>query len=144
MAASYVLSQMTVLLNAHDAERLRTSGHVCLADLVRVEAQAVVKMSDNEWQVIGLVTSPRSMQIVVDSHDSPRVRRNPTVRLDDLLSMGQIADRTKRRKQSIRKWNAHADWPKPIRTIGRQPIWYWPDVAAFMRRHGWPIRKETE
>lgn len=63
--------------------------------------------------------------------------------LDDLVDMTAIADRSGWSRASAWKWVhrtragiARDPFPDPIVHLAIGPVWYWPDVAAWLDRTG--------
>lgn len=133
----YVLTSGTFYLNTHDVARLRKVGHVCIPDLVPVPGQAVVKLDDDLTPtVIGIVTKGSNMRHVIQAHDTYKVHRNRLVRINDLVTMQHISSRTGRTQQSLANWKRHKSFPRRVRMFGRVPVWYWPDIKAWIISRG--------
>lgn len=54
-----------------------------------------------------------------------------------LVGLTEIAQRAGVQKPVVAMWRTrHADFPRPVAELHTGAVWWWPDVAAWLRRTG--------
>lgn len=54
---------------------------------------------------------------------------------DLIIGIAELAKCAKVKPDTVQKWRQrHADFPEPVRVLAAGPIWYWPDVEAWLAK----------
>ena len=120
---------------------LEKTGIAVMPDLYRLRTgKALVEVDEDKLTTRpvavfnGQVTQRMAIQAVKEANGSRLFRP------EDIVDLEEMSRRTNRSKGIISgKWKKESDWPAPVMQLGNSEGWYWPEIEAFIRRHGWPL-----
>ena len=77
------------------------------------------------------------------------VTSSRTVKVDNIVGLTEIAERTGSSKQTVWSWTSREGFPEPIARVSGRPVWNWPEVSKWnsswvRSKGGYPTHKANQ